>query len=35
MNNLPIAAGGTTIMLSVAFRVKDAIRKDCGTLHVP
>jgi hypothetical protein len=35
MNNLPIATGGRTIMLSVAFNVRDAIRNDCSTLHVP
>jgi hypothetical protein len=35
MNNLPIGAGGRTIMLSVAFIVTDVIRNDCSTLHVP
>lgn len=35
MNNLPIAAGGRTILLSVAFKVRDAIRNDCSTLSVP
>jgi len=35
MNNLPIATGGRSIILSVAFKVRDAIRNDCSTLHVP